>query len=648
MIVAGRFLVDTTRPLPGAGGGLPAYAAAEKRGRTDLMAVQVRPGRPPRAKPLAALLDAPIDNMLLPYGHGVGHQSAGGVGSAYYVVSEAPPGPALADSLRPWSEAEIIAQCLRPIARTLKQLQQRLVTHRAIRPDNLFRRGPGHPVVLGEACAAPPAALQPAIYEPPYSAACLPCGQGDGTTADDVYALGVTMLVLALGRVPLAELDPAAIVRRKLERGSFAALAGEERLPNAISDLIRGMLAEDPDHRPPAALLFDPWAARARRVAARPARRAQQPLELAGQSVWDARSLAHTIGGHPAEGLAALRDGSVDRWLRRSLGDAALAGRVEERVRPSTAGDLGPHGGVETAALLVRVVAVLDPLAPLWWRGTAFWPDGMGTALAAADQEAAPEIAERLESAVLAEAASVWASARAGRSDEPGVRMEGRQQRATLRLKGPGGGRPRLLYALNPLLPCRSPLLRQHPVVRMQELLPVIEAVAVDASGAALVDAHIAAFSAARTEEPVDAELLAPGGEGALARIRLLTRLQGRYHPQPLPALAQRIAADPEPLMAGWHHQGRRKRIGDELRGLAAAGLLAPMLALIDDQEARHLDERGVARARAALASADAELRSIDDGAAAREQTARRLGQEVAAGIGLTALVVALGLAALG
>ena len=86
------------------------------------------------------------------------------------------------------------------------------------------------------------------------------------------------LLCLALGRAPLAELDDATILRRKLELGTYAALARDDRLPPIIGDLVRGMLAEDPEHRPTPTLLLDPASARGRRVAARPPRRAPQDL----------------------------------------------------------------------------------------------------------------------------------------------------------------------------------------------------------------------------------------------------------------------------------------------------------------------------------------------------------------------------------
>jgi serine/threonine protein kinase len=202
----------------------------------------------------------------------------------------------------------------------LEQLQARGMTHRGIRLDNVFQSAPGQSVVLGTAWEAPPAIAQPVLFEPPYSAMCLPAGRGDGSIADDVYSLGVLLLCLALGHAPLRQCDDATILRRKLELGTYAALAGDDRLPPIIGDLARGMLAEDPEHRPTPTLLLDPANARGRRVAARPPRRAQRPITVAGSDVWDARSLAYALAVESEQGMNGLRSNAVEHWLRRGLG----------------------------------------------------------------------------------------------------------------------------------------------------------------------------------------------------------------------------------------------------------------------------------------------------------------------------------------
>ncbi len=646
-LIGGKYAVDPTRPLSGAGGGLPAFAVADRQGLSGVMAVQVARAMPARAQALRAAAGM-TDGMLGPLAHGAG--PAGGAGEeAYYVICPAPPGPAVGAAWRAWSESELLECLLRPATQTLARLAARGITHRAIRPDNVFQSAPGQPVVLGQGWAAPPAALQPALFEPPYSAMCLPCGRGEGAIADDVYALGVLMVVLALGLTPLAGIDSARIIRRKLELGSFAAVAGETRLPSAITDLARGMLAEDPEHRPTPSLLLDPGAARARRLATRPSKRAQSPARIGAWSPWDARALAHAIAAHPEPGVAALRAGAVDGWLRRDLGDAALAAKVDEAVRVRPVGEAEPRAD---ALLVMRAVAVLDPLAPLCWRGLALWPDGLGPALVAADRQDGGAT-EALVEIVNAEIPVHWTAAR-GRGDIARASAETRQRRAILRARGgsrgsASGGARRLAYALNPLLPCGSTLLGGRVVVHLPDLIPVLDERASRGDpGARPMDADIAAFIAARSEHQTQAELaalaLGDGGpmstQAALAQLELFATLQPRGAPSP--ALARWLIASPDLLLAGWQSSVRRRELASRLTTLAEAGELAPILALAVDPVGRAADQQEGRVAAAELVRIDAELARIEAGGEARAAAARGLGQEAAAGLALAALALSI------
>ena len=649
-LIAGTYGVDVARPLPGAGGGLAAFAVTDRSaGRSGLMAVQSAPGAPPRAMALNALAGWTDDGLLVPLAHGPGHGARGE--AAWFVVSAAPPGPSLAAALRPWSEPELLEFVLRPAAAVLVALDRQRVTHRAIRIDNIFRAGMAAPVVLGTAWSAPPAQYQPALFEPPYSAMCLPSGRGDGTIADDVYALGVTLVVLALGRLPLEGLDPVAILRRKLALGSYVALVGDERLPPAIGDLVRGMLAEDPDHRPPPVLLADPAAARARRVAARPPRRGQRPLELSGDRVWDVRTLAHAVATDPDEGGRLLRSGTVDRWLRRNLGDPIMATRLEEVTRLHDIDGLADTVRAD-GLMAMRAVAVLDPLAPLCWRGVALWPDGLGPALVSADAMgggAGDLLAERLGDMVASEAAGHWAAMRPERSDPVALRLAARQRRVMVHLRGWGGGLARLRYALNPLLACGSPIVAGRTVARLQDLLAALEAAATrpELRRGQPVDREIAAFIAARNDQRFEAELVgmadaASPEQAVLMQLRILAGLQRRVDGRPLPGLAGWLAEQAAPSLAGWRNRPRREALERALGEVARSGQLTPMVGLLDNAAARAADTRGFHAAGAAVQRIDAELTALAGGAPVRAEAARRIGHEAALGIAMMAVTVAV------
>lgn len=80
------------------------------------------------------------------------------------------------------------------------------------------------------------------------------------------------------------------------------------------------------------------------------------------------RAVARPMAVEPELGLNALRVGGVEQWLRRGPGDAQLATRVEELVRHRNLDASGDDSSSEVS-LAMRAIALLDPLAPLCWRG---------------------------------------------------------------------------------------------------------------------------------------------------------------------------------------------------------------------------------------------------------------------------------------
>ena len=231
------------------------------------------------------------------------------------------------------------------------------------------------------------------------------------------------------------------------------------------------------------------------------------------------------------------------------------------------------------------------------------------------------------------------------------LRVEARQNRAWLQTRGLTGGLPRLVYGLNPLLPCLSPLAGSRWVSRLTDMLPALEQAVAANPKLRPVDGHVAAFIAARTERGLDAELNALAAPkpavAEAAQLRLLAQMQAKLHRQPLPALAAWMAEQMTPLVAQWRNRARRTELGERLRELAQAGLLAPMLALVEDPAGRNADTQAAEAASGELARIEEELARIAAGAQDRAVHALRFGQELAAGLGLTALATVLAIAAL-
>jgi hypothetical protein len=637
--IATHYHLDPAQPAPLQVGGLRAFAALDRRepGRR-LIAVATRADQPLRARMVARLGLNPVANALVPVDQGLGRDPAGQ--ENWFMLCAAPPGPPLAPA--GWTEALAVRHLLLPAAAALETLAQRGVTHRAIRPDNVFRAGPGEPVTLGPFWATPPASLQPAAFEPPYSAMCAPGGRGEGTGADDVYALGAVILWCLLGG-PAAWADPG-MQQRKLEIDSLPALCGGIAPAGGLFELLRLMLAEDPDHRPTPAVLLAPDQAQTRRLATRPPRRAKRPLDLAGHAILTPRQLAQGLAARPERGVAMIRDGTVDRWLRRMLGDGELAVHVQETMETEDASEKGAPR--RDAVMLMRAVWVLDPLAPLVWRGLALFPDGLAGALVAAQASGQAAALASLEELVVQDMLLHWSMLQTKRPDLPAMRQDMIDWRGWLSIRGPMGGIRRLAYGLNPLLPCASPLLAGRVVARLADLLPALDAAAARADRKRLpADPHIAAFVGARA----DTALLADGGRvdgftsapERLAVLQLFARLQARLHPAPLPGLAGWLLECGLIELEQWRGLDTRRALKARLAEAAAAGNITAMFHLAQDEAAQQADRAGAAAAAARAATIAHELAVLAASAPRRQAAAEELAYSIAGGAGLLAMLAA-------
>ncbi len=653
-LIDGRYEVDLAEEMLWAGGGLPAWAAKDRhaRGQRDgapaLMAQRVGRHAPTRARALQALANG-IGGMCTPLAQGLGAVVDGH--AAWFVICEAPQGPPVSANLQPWPETMLIERVLRPAAAVLDALRTRGLTHRAIRPNNVFLGAANGPVTLGAAWSAPPAMLQPPAFETAYTAICHPAGRGDGQIADDVYALGVLLLTLALGRVPMADIDDLAIISRKLDLGDAATLMSGEHLPPMLADLIRAMLAEDPDHRPSPALLRDPASARGRRLTARPPVRAARPLALGAIQAWNTKTLALGMAANTGDAANAIQNGTLMHWLRRAVGESALAAKLEELSRLSTQ-DGGADKTVASATLTMRAIAAADGRMPLCWQGLAFFPDGLGPLLTL-DEGREPGVTGRLFDLIMTEAIGTWSAMRDDGALAGQIRLDARRYRAIVQIKGMAGGMPRLTYALNPLSPCASALLNGRWIALIDDLPQALDAIAAAEPETALLDSPIAAFIGAHADGGLEQAVKTLTGDGqpgdrVMSFLQLLSALQDRYHPKPLRGLTAWIAARAAPLSARWHNKDRRAGVEAKLKALADAGHLSPILALLRDEAGQAADADGLQTARMELARLDAVLGAIMGGGALRAAAATRLGQEIAAGAGLAAAAVAVILAVWG
>lgn len=618
--------------------GATAFAVSDASTGRDRFFALVSDGQiVPRTSMMKPLLDIRCDELMTLVDWGTvtwpAEQAMGPECNRLIAIYGRPAGKKLIDDLAklspPMSEYDILRYVLPPAIKALSQLHEHKLTHRAIRPTNLFYRdATQQSIVFGDCAMSPPAYAQPAVFESLESAMASPLGRGPGEHSDDVFALGVTVLFLLLGRRPMPELDDEALLEARLASGSFAALVGKTPIPASLSDAMRGMLSDDPQRRWVAEDL-EKWLIDRNRKPPRSIliQKSERPFHFEGRDYFNCRSLAHGIARHWRSTALGERKKELLNWIERGMGDVVRRDAVAKAFElPSVSVGSG------AAILNARLAVALDPNAPLRFKSFDTVIDGIGPALTAClgDSAKTQELAEMVRAGL----PETWLGFRRPDDRDLGD-MIGLYRDIGEHLKNPrpGAGIERCFYELNPGQHCLSPLIEQQHVVSIQQLLPALEKIA-PREGPPM-DRHIAAFIADRLGGDVGRQIelafMRDLLQAAVGLLDLYAMLQRKFGPAKLPNLTRWLATCSRPILASYHHRAIRKRMEAELPGTIKSGSVIKLQQFLVHSEQWKADAAGFAAAVNRYAKMASEIMFLQSGGASDPTRSQRYGQKFAA-----------------
>ncbi len=629
-----------------------AYAALDRRNPSRaLYALVCDPSLPPRTHVIDKLRRASLPGLLPLLANGP-IDGPGSGGRRLAAVYHQPLGGSLADPIErassPLSDHELPKRVISPLFKGLQGLERHGLAHRAIRPENLhFVDKTRQELVLGDCVTAPAGFDQPVVFETIERGMAAPDGRGEGSVADDIYALGITLIMLILGRNPVAHLSDDEVLAAKIEKGSYNALCERERVPLAFIELLRSLVCDDPQQRW-GLFEIERWLSGHRMTPPRRVfeRKAGTPFTFAGCEYTSARMLAHALSKRIPEAARVIREGELGAWLDLRLKNPKLARGVAEALAVARANAEGARGSDDH--LVARVAMILDPAGPIRFRSMAFMIDGLGPAMAATwlrdgdAQTPAQVLTLGLPALWLSEHAMdpAAASEYTARFARLGHNLEQR---------GPGWGLERCLYEANRGLPCQSPLVAEAFVDEIQRLLPALEAAAEAGVGDRKpVDRHVAAFIAARFDahvEPfMDALADARDERCLLGMLGLLAMIQHRLKVQPLPNLCAWFGDRLGPVIDTYYARTLRAEIGRHLPKVTRQGSLPELYNLIENPERRRYDRKAFTAAAAEFAAAETEIQSIESGELAGSEASRMIEQRWAATTSVSVSAAAAGI----
>ncbi|MDP9127927.1 MAG: serine/threonine protein kinase [Pseudomonadota bacterium] len=633
--------------------GGPAFAARVRGEAADCFAILCNKGYPPRMDTLTSMrtIDHPAVLRLVDSGVLLWPMD----GMHYFAIAyQRPSAPRFKHSIDephpPMSEDAINHYFVAPLIGALAEFLRTGTVHNAINTSNIFwRLGGGGAPQLGDCLSAPAGLGQPILFETIERAMTSPMGRGTGTHGDDCYAFGVSLALLVLGHNPLRGLDERAVIQAKIERGSFAALIGNNRLTSTHSELLRGLLTDDARQRWSGAEL-EQWLS-GRRLTPKntdAGRRSSRHFEFAGKEYWQIRPLAEALSSHPAEAVRMIESGTLDKWLRRAMGDEERADDLHEA---QTSLKEGGKPAQYESQLVSRACIALDPTAPIRYRGVTAMPAGIPNVLVDALTSAGQ--VQVISEIVSNQLVTFWVNMqKEKKTDLVPLGQQFERMRGIIERTSLGNGPERVAYELNTGLPCLSPMLRGHYVLSPKALLPALERVAGQANRPHdPVDRHIAAFLIVREKrsETLFDAIAAPetSPRKGLAFLTLFSEMQQRYGPDSLPALAQWLLPFLEVSVRRYLSKSLRNKVQQQIRETAKRGNLGALRQLVDDTGQVERDRQEFMAARLLYLNILKEITIIEASLAHRDNVIESEGKPIAANISGLLAVIFVMLAAL-
>jgi serine/threonine protein kinase len=526
---------------------------------------------------------------------------------------------------------------IRPLLRAISELETRGVSHRAINPSNVYFLDEAcEKLVLGDCLATPPAYCQPILYETIPNGLSDPNGRSEGNSSDDIYALACTIIFLIVGSHPIDRLTDDQRLAAKIEKGTFSTLCTKTRVPVSLLESLRGMLNDDSSLRW-GVKEVDGWLNGLRQSSPqrKPTVKGDLPFDFLRYEHVSPRTIAHAFSKNVPEAITAIKEGELTSWVRRILHNPTLSetiAAIAEGAKPKS-GDVFSSDEYTVA----KVCILLDPSAPIRYKGISFMPESVGIKLVM-DLLEKKDINIIIE-LILNSLPNIWIAAQPGPPNSSRLKHLEKlynQIKSYLAINEAGFGIERCIYELNEGLHCLSPLLGADYVINLEDLLPALDEAAnrIDAKRHP-VDRHIASFIVSQHNQNIDPHLKAlssPRGATRLVGVlSLLALLQWRFKPGPLYGLSSWVGVLLGLVINTYHSRTTRREIEREIPRLVRKGSLPDLFDLIDNIERRQIDNSEFNTAKNEFTEAEQEIKDIESNSASKRRQYENKGQQFAA-----------------
>ena len=553
----------------------------------------------------------------------------------------------LESNITPIDEEDALIRFMRPAVRYLRMLRDNGITHRSIRPTNLFYGDANRTkIILGEPISSLPAINQPMVCETVESSLALPAARGAGTQSEDIYALAVTYLTLLTGTLPCNNLTDQEILDSKMAIGSFQTIVGNMEFSRMAFELFHGCFEDRSSARWRIEELTEWITGKHFPLRMHPVpKKSTNPFSIGDKRFFNPRTLARGIQAQWKESKNPIVGSDIDVWVRRYISD----NEVSTNLAKAKDG-INPDINANHDRTLARVIIAMDPRGPIRMQSFSSMIDGFGGALAFHNGN--KEIEQIVMQIIGSDLISFWLDIYPDNVSPFNKQINQLEDvRKDHRISRFGGGIESVRYFLNQGLNCLSPILENHYVFDIGSLLDSFEYISEnhpERLEETLIDREIAAFISNRAGRDMRSDLQGIDSaidpdQGRLQQVRTLASLQDMLEDRRFPNLCKVSANFLRPTLERLSGRENRKRLYNRMLSIAQLGIIKEIVYAASDEQEFENDINEFEIAKAEYRQVSSSIGKLEDLIVNRSQDAHMIGGRVASGVsGIIGCVIAV------
>ncbi len=526
---------------------------------------------------------------------------------------------------------EKFKSCILSLLSACEALKSYNLTHRALRPDNLYYKDSScSEIVIGDCAASFPSLYQPSEYETIENLLALPQGRGNGIPADDAYAIGVVMLAIVLQKEINLGVSTPELLRMKLKKGSYVTLTNGEKIASQFTTVLKGLLVDNAENRWSYMQVYNYLEGKGGSVNELN-EKSMRALTINGEKLYTSKSIAIALQKSPEEAIALIRSGKLQEWIKNGLGNEKLYARIIKIAQQQA------ESNSSALNMVSQICILLDHTLPIKTGDLYLFPEGLPKAIFyyLKNGLGLTDFYSLLSNDLI----KLWYQ------EQPSLRAPSNSSefKNYINRKDFGYGIDRIMYDFDEDLPCTSPLINGDFINSPSRLLRSLNNNYSQFKERIPYDKNIIAYLRCKMGKKIDGILTDLNSRQESmqnsAIIRLYANIQNKHGPVHLYKLTQWLLNAARPVIRTYHNLKYQKYLEHELIKTSKSGKIIDLYDVLENEKARQKDKEEFSAALKEINRLTSEKNKILSGSTKLDEESKELAWRFAAVLGTLSMI---------